>query len=66
MEIPQNKSDRRVVVACGKLGVLDFYRAFYESLDFPEEEISEFIERDSLRLQEGCYTIDENGVNYHG
>lgn len=65
-KIKIKSEERQFVIGCSKNGVLEFKKSLYKKFGFSDEEIEKFLERDSEELQEGYYSIDKNGINYHG
>jgi len=65
-QIKTKSGERDFIVGCNKKGVLEFNKAFYKKLEFSEEEIEKLLRRDSEELQEGYYSINKDGVVYHG
>ena len=51
----------------GKLGAIEYLKSFYKELVrigfLKEEEFSKLLEKDELKLEEGCYEINEWGID---
>lgn len=58
--------NKEFVIGCNKKGVIEFNKSLYKELQFTEEQIEKLLERDFNELLEGYYSIDKNGVTYHG